>query len=158
MGWLTDLGLRVALPLHPHSASGICTAAAAAADNYGLHSKAQKHTTLRQTVVPWFHTPEPVRITAEAPCRGRKDDSLFLSITASELLTSFTLWNVNLSKLITTCVLKLSQQTTDSLKKSNQSIDMHWNKGIAATNLSQSDSQSLRGKDLQLSERLKGKC
>lgn len=66
-------------------------AAAAAADNYGLHSQAKKHTTLRQTVVPWLHMPEPVRIRAEDPCREREDGSLFLNITTSELLTSFTL-------------------------------------------------------------------
>lgn len=54
-------------------------------------SQAKKHTTLHQTVVPQFHMPEPVRITAEAPRREQEDAPLFLSIAASELLTSFTL-------------------------------------------------------------------
>lgn len=43
---------------------------AAAADNYGVRRQARKHTTLRQTVVPWFHMPEQVRITAEDPLQG----------------------------------------------------------------------------------------
>lgn len=72
-------------------AAAAAAASPAAADNNGLHSQAKKHTTLRQTVVPWFHMPKPVRITAEDPCRESKDGSLFLSITTSELLTSFTL-------------------------------------------------------------------
>lgn len=88
------MGMRAALPLHPHSAGWellLLLLLLLQLITTDFNSQAKKHTTLRQTVVPWFHMPKPVRIIAEDPCRESKDGSLFLSITTSELLTSFTL-------------------------------------------------------------------
>lgn len=80
----------------------------------------QPHTTLHQAVVPWFHMPEPVRITAEAPCREGEGSSLFLSITTSVLLTSFYFVTWHCQSWSHSHILKLSQkQIVKNFLKSN---------------------------------------
>lgn len=92
----------------------------AAADNRVLPSQAKKHTTLHQAVVSWFHMPEPVRITSEAPCGGVEgggveDGSLFLSITTSVPLTSFYFGTWHCQSWWHSSILKMSP-TTDCWK------------------------------------------
>lgn len=87
--------MRAVLALHPHARlPGRCVAAA---DNYGLHGQ-PKHTHIAS--VPWFHMPESVRITAEAPPQGGGGQLFVAEHHCVSALNKLLLCNLTLSRPI----------------------------------------------------------